>query len=134
MRHQCFREPEREGSHDRMIIREHEFDYLDEQRCTTIRSQIIQAAISQELTNAIRAAHHQLVQQRGSPIVCAVRSSATAEDLQKASFAGSYLSHAGTVAREYGMPCVVDVAECTKRIQTGARRHVDGDRGIVRIL
>jgi len=47
---------------------------------------------------------------------------------------GSYLSHAGTVAREYGMPCVVDVAECTKRIQTGDRLNVDGDRGIVMIL
>ena len=34
----------------------------------------------------------------------------------------------------HGMPCVVDVAECTKHIQTGARLHVDGDRGIVRIL
>ncbi|MCI5222154.1 MAG: hypothetical protein D3924_05660 [Candidatus Electrothrix sp. AR4] len=47
---------------------------------------------------------------------------------------GSYLSHAGTVAREYGLPCVVDVAECTKRIQTGERLYVDGDQGIVRIL
>ncbi|HVT43677.1 MAG TPA: PEP/pyruvate-binding domain-containing protein [Thermoanaerobaculia bacterium] len=47
---------------------------------------------------------------------------------------GSYLSHAGTVAREYRMPCVVDVAHCTRRIRTGMRVEVDGDRGIVRIL
>ena len=47
---------------------------------------------------------------------------------------GSYLSHAGTVAREYGMPCVVDVVDCTRRIQTGDRLDVDGDRGLVRIL
>ncbi len=47
---------------------------------------------------------------------------------------GSYLSHAGTVAREYGMPCVVDVPDCTHRIQTGARVEVDGDLGVVRIL
>lgn len=47
---------------------------------------------------------------------------------------GSYLSHAGTVAREYGIPCVVDVAECTKRIQTGDHLNVDGDRGLVKIL
>ncbi len=47
---------------------------------------------------------------------------------------GSYLSHAGTVAREYGMPCVVDVPDCTRRIQTGARVDVDGNRGVVRIL
>ena len=47
---------------------------------------------------------------------------------------GSYLSHAGTVAREYGMPCVVDVPDCTQRIQTGTHVEVDGDRGTVRIL
>jgi phosphohistidine swiveling domain-containing protein len=47
---------------------------------------------------------------------------------------GSYLSHAGTVAREYGMPCVVDVADCTQRIATGTRLEVDGDQGLVRIL
>lgn len=47
---------------------------------------------------------------------------------------GSYLSHAGTVAREFGMPCVVDVADCTRRIQTGMRVDVDGGRGVVRIL
>jgi phosphohistidine swiveling domain-containing protein len=32
------------------------------------------------------------------------------------------------------MPCVVDVTDCTRRIQTGARVEVDGDRGTVRIL
>lgn len=47
---------------------------------------------------------------------------------------GSYLSHAGTVAREYGLPCVVDVDSCTRLIPTGARVEVDGGRGVVRIL
>ncbi len=47
---------------------------------------------------------------------------------------GSYLSHAGTVAREYGLPCVVDVAGCTQRIRTGDRLYIDGDQGCVRIL
>ena len=47
---------------------------------------------------------------------------------------GSYLSHAGTVAREFGMPCVVDVAEATQRIRTGDRIAVDGNLGSVRIL
>ena len=47
---------------------------------------------------------------------------------------GSYLSHAGTVAREYGMPCVVDVAECTRRIHTGIKVSVDGDRGWIKIV
>jgi phosphohistidine swiveling domain-containing protein len=47
---------------------------------------------------------------------------------------GSYLSHAGTVAREYRMPCLVDVPDCTRRIQTGMRLELDADRGTVRIL
>ncbi len=47
---------------------------------------------------------------------------------------GSYLSHAGTIAREYGMPCVVDVANCTNRIQTGDRIIVDGSNGKVTLL
>ena len=47
---------------------------------------------------------------------------------------GSYLSHAGTVAREFGKPCVVDVAEATQRIRTGDRIAIDADLGSVRIL
>lgn len=47
---------------------------------------------------------------------------------------GSFLSHAGTVAREYGMPCVVDVEGCTERIRTGDLIEVDGNAGTVRLL
>ncbi|MFH1091341.1 MAG: PEP-utilizing enzyme, partial [Pseudomonadota bacterium] len=47
---------------------------------------------------------------------------------------GSYLSHAGTVAREFGMPCVVDVPGCTSSLQTGCRVKVDGFNGLVRII
>lgn len=47
---------------------------------------------------------------------------------------GSYLSHAGTVAREFGMPCVVDLPDCTKRIHSGNRVRVDGNHGLVRVL
>lgn len=47
---------------------------------------------------------------------------------------GSYLSHAGTVAREFGMPCVVDVPEATRKIRSGDRIAVDGNLGRVRIL
>ena len=47
---------------------------------------------------------------------------------------GSYLSHAGTIAREYGMPCVVDVANCTSKITTGTRISVNGSNGKVTIL
>ena len=47
---------------------------------------------------------------------------------------GSYLSHAGTIAREYGMPCVVDAANCTERIQSGDRIRVNGSAGTVTLL
>lgn len=47
---------------------------------------------------------------------------------------GSFLSHAGTVAREYGMPCVVEVDGCTRRLHTGDRLRVDGDKGTVELL
>ncbi len=47
---------------------------------------------------------------------------------------GSYLSHAGTIAREYGMPCVVDVLGCTSRIASGDLIQVDGGSGTVTLL
>jgi pyruvate,water dikinase len=47
---------------------------------------------------------------------------------------GSYLSHAGTIAREYGMPCVVDVADCTNLIVSGDLIEVDGSSGTVHLI
>ena len=47
---------------------------------------------------------------------------------------GSYLSHAGTAAREYNLPCIVDVSECTQRIQTGDLIWINGEKGEVQIL
>jgi len=47
---------------------------------------------------------------------------------------GGTMSHMAIVAREYGMPAVVGTGEATKRITTGQRLRVDGDRGIVTIL
>ena len=47
---------------------------------------------------------------------------------------GGPLSHASVVAREYGVPAVVNVKTGTRTIRTGDRILVDGDSGIVRIL
>jgi pyruvate, water dikinase len=47
---------------------------------------------------------------------------------------GGAMSHAAIVAREYGMPAVVGCGDATKRIRTGDRVRVDGDRGTVRVL
>lgn len=47
---------------------------------------------------------------------------------------GGLMTHGAVVAREYGIPAVVSVANATERIQTGQRIRVDGTRGFVLIL
>jgi phosphoenolpyruvate synthase/pyruvate phosphate dikinase len=47
---------------------------------------------------------------------------------------GGLLSHGSIVAREYGIPAVVNVGPATKIIRTGQMLEVDGDQGIVRII
>ncbi len=47
---------------------------------------------------------------------------------------GSLLSHGSIVAREYGIPAVVNVGAATKIIKTGQTIQVDANHGIVRIL
>ncbi len=47
---------------------------------------------------------------------------------------GGLLSHGSIVAREYGIPAVVNVGPATRIIRTGQRIRVDGDQGIVTIL
>jgi phosphohistidine swiveling domain-containing protein len=47
---------------------------------------------------------------------------------------GSSVSHGAVVAREYGLPCVVNTQGATLVLRTGDRVRVDGDRGTVTIL
>jgi len=47
---------------------------------------------------------------------------------------GEMLSHAVIVGRKYGIPAVVGTMEATKKIKTGQRIRIDGDRGQVYIL
>lgn len=44
---------------------------------------------------------------------------------------GGPLSHAALVAREYGVPAVVNVSGATVALRTGERIRIDGDRGLV---
>ena len=46
---------------------------------------------------------------------------------------GGMLSHGAILAREYGLPTVVGVADATSRIEQGRMILVDGDRGIVQL-
>ena len=47
---------------------------------------------------------------------------------------GGSLTHAATVSREYGIPCVVGTSVATQRIKTGDTIEVDGTNGVVTIL
>ena len=42
---------------------------------------------------------------------------------------GGMLSHGAIIAREFGLPCVVGIANATTRIPQGSVVTVDGDRG-----
>ncbi|GLP78372.1 hypothetical protein TUM20983_54820 [Mycobacterium antarcticum] len=44
---------------------------------------------------------------------------------------GSSVSHGAVVAREYGLPCVVNTLVATQVLKTGDRVRVDGDRGVI---
>ncbi len=47
---------------------------------------------------------------------------------------GGMMTHGAVVAREYGIPAVVGVAQATSRLISGQRVRVDGESGIVQIL
>ncbi len=47
---------------------------------------------------------------------------------------GSALSHGSTVAREYGLPAVVNVRGATRRIRTGDLVQVNGSKGTVTVI
>jgi pyruvate,water dikinase len=74
----------------------------------------------------------------GEILVCPVTAPSWAPVFSKilaaVSDIGGTMSHAAIVAREYGMPAVVGTGQATKRIKTGQRIRVDGDRGVVTIL
>jgi pyruvate,water dikinase len=47
---------------------------------------------------------------------------------------GGLLSHGSILAREYGIPCVVNVGPLSETVRTGQTLRVDGTRGTVTIL
>jgi len=47
---------------------------------------------------------------------------------------GGMLSHGAIVAREFGIPCVVGVAQATRELFQAGQIEVDGDRGEVHVL
>ncbi len=47
---------------------------------------------------------------------------------------GGQLSHGAIIAREYGIPAVMDVSDATHRLTTGQRVRIDGQYGTIEIL
>ena len=47
---------------------------------------------------------------------------------------GGLLSHASIIAREYGLPAIVNVAHATELIKDGDLLEIDADNGVIRIL
>jgi phosphoenolpyruvate-protein kinase (PTS system EI component) len=47
---------------------------------------------------------------------------------------GGIMSHTAVVARELGIPCVVNTKVATRHIRTGDRVRVDGAAGTVELL
>ena len=47
---------------------------------------------------------------------------------------GSSVSHGAVIAREYGLPAVVNTRVATQQIKTGDKIHLDADTGVVTIL
>jgi pyruvate,water dikinase len=47
---------------------------------------------------------------------------------------GGALSHGAIVARELGVPCVINTRTGTRRLRTGDLLQVDGNAGVVRVL
>ena len=74
----------------------------------------------------------------GEVLVAAVLDAAYGPLLASAAAAvaemGGLLSHGAVVARELGVPCVVDVREATRRIRPGQMVRVNGGTGLVEVL
>ncbi len=111
-----------------------------------VRAALRETELEQSVFDEVRCHHERL----GASWV-AVRSSATAEDLPEHSFAGQHetyflpaaaivmdlgglLSHGSIVAREYGIPAVVNVGPATELIKTGQMIRVDGTAGTVTLV
>ena len=47
---------------------------------------------------------------------------------------GGMLSHASTIAREYGLPALANVKDATRRLKDGDRVRLDATGGVVEIV
>jgi pyruvate, water dikinase len=105
---------------------------------TEIRGYAASPGVTEGVARVLRSVNDIGQIRDGEILVCPVTAPSWAPVFGKIKAAvsdiGGTMSHAAIVAREYGMPAVVGTGHATKRIETGQRVRVDGDRGIVTIL
>ena len=105
-------------------------------------SEVVGVAASSGVVEGVARVLHDVNEigtlREGEILVCPVTAPSWAPVFGKIKAAvsdiGGSMSHAAIVAREYGMPAVVGTGDATKRIRTGDRIKVDGDRGTVRVV
>lgn len=71
-----------------------------------------------------------LVTYRTDPGWCAILQSASALLVER----GSPLTHVAIVARELGVPSIIQIKSLTKKVKTGMNLKVDGGSGIVQLI
>jgi pyruvate, water dikinase len=105
---------------------------------TEIRGYAASPGVTEGVARVLRSVNDIGQIRDGDILVCPVTAPSWAPVFGKIKAAvsdiGGTMSHAAIVAREYGMPAVVGTGHATKRIETGQRLRVDGDRGIVTII
>jgi pyruvate,water dikinase len=111
---------------------------IDEDRKNEIAGFAASPGIVEGIARVLKTAGEIGDVREGDILVCPVTSPSWGPVFGKIKAAvsdiGGTMSHAAIVAREYGMPAVVGTGQATKRIVTGQRLRVDGNRGIVTIL
>jgi pyruvate,water dikinase len=105
---------------------------------TEVRGYAASPGVTEGIARVLRDVNDIGQIREGEILVCPVTAPSWAPVFGKIKAAvsdiGGTMSHAAIVAREYGMPAVVGTGHATKRIKTGQRVRVDGDRGIVTVL
>ncbi|MEJ0028621.1 MAG: PEP-utilizing enzyme [Rhizomicrobium sp.] len=111
---------------------------VDEERKNEIAGFAASPGVVEGIARVLKTAGEIGQVREGDILVCPVTSPSWGPVFGKIKAAvsdiGGTMSHAAIVAREYGMPAVVGTGRATKRIVTGQRLRVDGNRGIVTIL
>lgn len=107
----------------------------DDELNSELRGVGVSSGRAQGRVRLVRSSEERLSVQEGEILVVdsldATWTSAYARCVGLVAEHGATLSHGAIVAREFGIPAVVNVARCTSRLQTGQMIEVDGSKGSI---